>query len=101
MTLVTVGYSPAQEAATQVLNNLDIVDPPVTPQRILEGLHLSLRTLPAFDMERLTPEQRRNFGSVRALLSPAEKRIYLRSEMSEHQKRWPIYHETGHAFIEW
>jgi hypothetical protein len=68
---------------------------------VIDGLKLRLRPLPAFDLARLTPPQRRSFGTVRGLLSPTEATIYLSAELAPRQEPWLVYHETGHAAIEW
>lgn len=99
--LITVNTSTALQTALDVLDRLGLKDPPVTPEAILDGLNLSTQSLPAFDLARLTPMQRRQFGSVRGLLSPADRTIYLRDDLSARKGAWLIYHEAGHAFIEW
>ncbi len=93
--------SPACRVATQLLISLGITEPPLRPEVVLANRHLTLEDLPAFDYDRLTAEQRRVFGSVRALLSPAEKKIFTSPLLSFHQLQWAIYHETGHDMIDW
>ncbi len=95
------GLSPACLVATQLLISLGISEPPLHPHVVLAHRHLALEELPAFDLDRLTAEQRRIFGSVRALLSPAEKKIFTSPILSLHQLQWAIYHETGHDMIDW
>ena len=87
--------------ATQLLISLGISEPPLHPHVVLAHRHLALEELPAFDLDRLTTEQRRIFGSVRALLNPAEKKIFISPLLSLHQRQWGIYHETGHDMIDW
>lgn len=93
--------SPAHQVATELLSWLGVTEPPLCPDVVLAGLHLTLEALPAFDLDRLTPEQRRLFGSVRALLSPSEGRVYTSPMLSSRQLRWAIFHEAGHAMIQW
>jgi hypothetical protein len=98
---LTQPQSPALGTALAVLQQLGVAEPPLSPQHILDGLNLRLRPLPAFDLARLTPPQRRSFGAVRGLLSPADATIYLSAELAPRQEPWIVYHETGHAAIEW
>lgn len=93
--------SPAHRVATELLDVLGVTEPPLCPDVVLAGLHLTLEELPAFDRDRLPLEQRRLFGSVRALLSPSEGRVYTSPLLSPRQQQWAIYHEAGHAMIEW
>lgn len=101
MPLATIQSSPARTAAAQLLEILGIDEPPLTVDLVVEGLGLSVHNLPRFDLDRLTPKQRLDFGSVRALLSPAEQRIYLNGDMAPCQKKFPVFHEAGHGFIQW
>ncbi len=101
MQVYALELSPACRVATQLLNSLGITEPPLCPEVVLANRHLTLEELPAFDYGRLTAEQRRIFGSVRALLSPAEKKIYTSPILSPHQLQWAIFHETGHDMIDW
>lgn len=93
--------SPTFDAAMRVLDELNLSHPPVKPERVLAGLRLTAEPLPFFDVERLTPEQATIFRSVRGLLCAADRTIYLRSDLSERQAPWVIYHETGHDSIDW
>lgn len=98
--ILSSGVSTAREAALRVLNHLEVTDPPLTPSVVLAGLGLTQHMLPAFDLDRLTRAQRRQFSSVRGLLSPADRKIYLSADLAPRQEPWIIYHESGHAVIE-
>lgn len=91
----------AVEAAERVLESLGLTEPPVTPAKILDGLGLITRPLPGFDLDRLSAHQRRTLGSVRGILSPSDRMIYVREGLSVHQVPWLVYHESGHAEIAW
>lgn len=99
--LITVETSTAALAAIDLLKRLDLSEPPITPGIILDRLNLTTRQLPTFDLERLSLAERRQFGSVRGLLSPSDRTIYVHDELSARQAAWLVYHETGHVWIEW
>lgn len=102
--LLTADSSTVQEAASSFLAHLGVVEPPITVELVLDGLGVESRPLPAFDLDRLTPEQLKQYHAlkpVRGLLSPAERRIYFSDELSSRQYPWLIYHESGHALIDW
>lgn len=102
--LLAADTSPALQAASEFLAYLQVADPPVTTERVLDGLGLATQPLPAFDLERLTPEQLRQFRAIRGLrglLSPAERKIYVSSDLHARRYPWFIYHESGHALIPW
>jgi hypothetical protein len=68
---------------------------------VLEVLGLELDTLPAFDLERLAPEQLAVFGSVKGVFSPSDNKVYLSGDLALRQEQWVIYHEGAHAAITW
>lgn len=93
--------SAAIRVASLLLRELHITEPPLEPEAVLARLSLTVHELPLFDRQLLTPDQRRVFSSVRALLSPTDGRIYLSRDLPSRQHPWAIYHEAGHATIEW
>ncbi|MFL5758981.1 MAG: ImmA/IrrE family metallo-endopeptidase [Thermomicrobiales bacterium] len=104
MSLLTTDSSTVQEGALLFLAHLGIAEPPITVERVLEGLGVESHPLPTFDIDRLTPEQLKHYHAlkpVRGLLSPAEQRIYFSDELSTRQYPWLIYHESGHVLIDW
>lgn len=99
--ILSSGMSTARDAAMSALTYLEVTDPPLMPQVVLAGFNLTQHPLGVFDLDRLAAKQRMTIGSVRGLLSPAEAKIYLSSDLAPRQEPWIIYHETGHAMIEW
>ncbi len=98
---ITGGASTALDTAIAVLRHLEIAEPPLTPKQVLDGLGLTWQSLPAFDVERLTPQQLRAFGQVRGLLDPTAAKVYTSTELAPRQEPWIVFHEIGHAAIEW
>lgn len=84
-----------------MLERLELDEPPITPNIIMEDLGLGLDTLPSIDLERLVLEKLALGGSVKGLFSPSENKVYLSEDLARRQEQWVIYHESAHAEITW
>lgn len=97
--LITAATSFPLRAAAYAHEVLNFTEPPLNPYSALEGLGLGLDQLPLFDLEQLTPEQRKAFINVRGLLHPEQRKVYLSPLLSPSREPFVISHEIGHAII--